>query len=226
MSRICVVIPAYNVAQTLGSLVVQLRAMGYDAVVVDDGSADRTAEVARASGAAVLSHETNYGKGRSLRDGFRWGLGQGYEIFVAMDGDGQHRPSDLPRLLEALTRDTVGLVVGDRTGDLRAMPWIRRVTNTILSRWVSRWCGQPVADTQCGFRAIRRAVLERITLTTDRYEIESELLVRASRAGFRIASVPVATVYERERSRIHPVADTLRFFKFLRTLDQDVTSYK
>ena len=220
VSRVCVVIPAYNVAQMLGSLIVQLRAMGYDTVVVDDGSTDRTAEVARASGAAVLSHETNCGKGRSLRDGFRWGLGQGYEIFVAMDGDGQHRPSDLPRLLEPLTHDTVGLVVGDRTGDLRAMPWIRRWTNAILSRWVSRWCGQPVADTQCGFRVIRRTVLERITLTTDRYEIESELLVRASRAGFRIASVPVATVYERERSRIHPITDTLRFFRFVRSLNR------
>ena len=160
----------------------------------------------------------NQGKGRSLRDGFAWGLARGYKVIVAMDGDGQHLPSDLPRLLTVLEGDRIGVVVGNRMEDLRAMPWIRRVTNAEMSRQVSRLCGQPIPDTQCGFRLLRREVLERITLTTDRYEIESEMLIKAARAGFRIASAPITTVYEDQESRIHPIADTLRFFRFLRDL--------
>ena len=213
------VIPGYNIARTLGSLLMQLRELPVDVVVVDDGSTDRTSEIAKVSGVAVVAHETNLGKGRSLRDGLAWGLARGHDAFILMDGDGQHLPSELPKFLEALAQDGVGVVVGNRMDDVLAMPKIRHVTNAILSRWVSQWCRQSVPDSQCGYRAVRRAVLERITLTTDRYEIESELLIKAARAGFRIASVPIATVYRDERSRIHPVADTLRFFRFLRTLN-------
>lgn len=218
MSSVCVVIPAFNVERTLGSLLVQLKAMGMAVVVVDDGSTDRTAEVARACGVAVLSHETNQGKGQSLRDGFQWGLAQGHQLFVTMDGDGQHLPSDLPRLLKELSSDRVGVVVGNRMDSVRNMPRRRQWTNRIMSRWISRLCGQPVPDSQCGLRVIRRQVLERITLTTERYEIESELLIKASRAGFRIASAPITTVYRHEKSRIRPIADTLRFFRFLQSL--------
>ncbi len=220
MSQTCVVIPSYHVERVVGSLLVQLRALGIDAVVVDDGSTDRTGEVARASGAAVITHPTNIGKGRSLRDGFAWALERHYRTIVTMDADGQHLPSDLPALLQALERDGVGLVVGNRMGNPRAMPWLRRLTNRWMSRWISHLCRQPIPDSQCGFRAIRRAVLERVTLTTDRYEIESEILVKASAAGFRIVSVPIATIYEQERSRIHPIADTLRFFRFVRSLER------
>ena len=218
MSRVCVVIPSYHVERVIGSLLVQLRAQGIDAVVVDDGSADRTGAVAAAGGAAVITHPANFGKGRSLRDGFTWASSRGYEAIVAMDADGQHLPSDLPTLLRALEQEGVGLVVGNRMGNPHSMPWLRRLTNHLMSRWISHLCGQWIPDSQCGFRAIRRTVLERITLTTDRYEIESELLIQAARAGCRIVSVPITTVYREERSRIHPIADTLRFFRFLGSL--------
>lgn len=215
---VCVVIPSYNVARTIGSLVVQLRAMGHAVVVVDDGSTDRTAEVARAGGAEVLSHAANAGKGRSVRDGFAWAVARGHELLVSMDGDGQHLPADLPRLVEALRDDHVGVVVGNRMRNLRNMPWVRRVTNWLMSRGISRLCGQWVPDSQCGYRAIRCATLDRLALTSDRYEIESELLIKASRAGFRIVSVPITTIYRNERSQIRPLVDTIRFFRFLRTL--------
>lgn len=217
-SQVCVVIPAFNVERTLGSLLVQLKVLGVEAVVVDDGSTDRTAEVARAGGAAVLSHPTNQGKGQSLRDGFQWALAQGYEVLVTMDGDGQHLAGDLPQLLNALGSAQVGVVVGNRMHDVRSMPRIRRWTNWAMSRWISRLCHQPIPDSQCGFRAIRRQILERIALTTQRYEIDSELLIKAAQAGFRIASASITTVYRHERSRIRPIADTVRFFRFLRTL--------
>ncbi|MBI4226804.1 MAG: glycosyltransferase family 2 protein [Candidatus Omnitrophica bacterium] len=214
----CVVIPAFNVARTIGSLVVQLRAMGLAVVVVDDGSTDPTPAVATAAGADVLSHAANAGKGRSLRDGFAWGAARGHDLLVAMDGDGQHLPADLPRLVAALQADGVGVAVGNRMRQLRNMPWARRVTNWLMSWGISWLCRQRVPDSQCGFRAIRRAVLDRIPLTSERYEIESELLIQAARAGFRIVSVPITTIYRNERSRIRPLADTVRFFRFLRTL--------
>lgn len=216
--RVCVVIPAYNVERTLGSLLVQLETYGVDVIVVDDGSTDRTATIARAGGAPLIRHPANQGKGQSLRDGFAWGVGRGYEALVTMDGDGQHLPSELPHLVAALDQDGVGVVVGNRMGNPRSMPWLRQITNAILSAWISRFCGQWVPDSQCGFRAVRREVLARVALTTERYEIESELLIKAARAGYRIASVPITTVYRHEKSRVHPIADTLRFFRFLRTL--------
>ena len=214
----CVVIPGFNVARTIGSLVLQLKASGFEVVVVDDGSTDRTGEIACAAGAHVVRHPENIGKGRALRDGFAAALAMEGGPLVTMDGDGQHLPADLPRLLAALEQDGVGVVVGNRMQNLRNMPWVRRATNWMMSRGISRLCGQWVPDSQCGFRAIRREVLTRIALTTDRYEIESELLVKAARAGFHLVSVPVTTVYRNERSRIHPIADTLRFFRFIGTL--------
>ena len=218
MKTTVVVVPGFNVARTIGSLVVQLTPMGCEVVVVDDGSTDRTADVAHTAGARVLRHPQNIGKGRSLRDGFAEALTRGAQVVVTMDGDGQHLPGDLPRLLEALQADGVGVVVGNRMQNLRNMPWGRRVTNWLMSRGISRLCGQWVPDSQCGFRAVRREVLEQITLTTERYEIESELLIKAARVGFRLVSVPITTIYRNERSRIRPVADTVRFFRFLRTL--------
>lgn len=213
-----VVIPAYQVARTIGSLVLQLTPMGYDVIVVDDGSRDRTGDVARTAGAHVLRHARNIGKGRSLRDGFAEALARGAETVIAMDGDGQHLPADLPRLIAAIQDGRAGIAIGNRMRVLRSMPWLRRITNWTMSLAISWWCRQRVPDSQCGLRAIRRDVLERVPLTTDRYEIESELLIKAARAGVRIVSVPIATVYRDERSRIRPIADTVRFFRFLRTL--------
>ncbi|MBI4313573.1 MAG: glycosyltransferase family 2 protein [Candidatus Omnitrophica bacterium] len=216
---VCVVIPACNVVQTLGSLLMQLKTLSLPVIVVDDGSTDGTGEVAAEAGVEIIRHNTNSGKGKSLRDGMQWGLGRGYTTFILMDGDGQHLPRDLKRLAAAVEDPSVGVAVGNRMRNLRSMPYIRRCTNWVMSLFISLLCRQRIPDSQCGFRAIRADLLQKIKLTTDRYEIETEMLVKAARAGFKIVSVPITTIYQNERSRIHPIADALRFFRFIRNLE-------
>jgi glycosyltransferase involved in cell wall biosynthesis len=212
-ARSCAVLPAYNAALHIGPLVRAVRRLGLDAIVIDDGSTDATARQAAGAGARVVSHARNLGKGRALRTGFAQALRDGYTRVVTMDSDGQHDPADIPRLLEAA--ETALVVIGDRRIDRHRMPPARRATNRLMSAIVSRVAGQSIPDTQCGFRCLHRSALERFSLTTDRYELETELLLQAAAAGCRIASVPVRTIYQEQVSGIRPLPDAWRFLRLL-----------
>ena len=213
-----VVIPAYQAEATLPALIRSIRPMGLPVIVVDDASFDRTGPAALAEGAVVLKREVNGGKGAALRQGFGEALRQGYGWIILMDADGQHVPSEIPRFLEAAQREPVDLIVGNRMQDPRGMPLQRRVTNRVMSWFISRIAGQRVPDTQCGFRLVSRRLLEKISLVSERFEIDSEMVIRAGWSGFRIASVPIASIYRRETSFIHPFGDTVRFFRFLKRI--------
>ena len=188
-------------------------APGLKVLVVDDGSRDGTARAARAAGAEVVSHPENLGKGAALRTGFAAALSCGAAGVVTMDADGQHPPQCLPRFLEAASG--ADLVLGCRMGQARAMPWLRRHTNRTMSRVVSGIARVPLKDTQCGYRWISAAVLRGVRLGTGHYETESELLIRAARAGFRIAEVPIPAVYAGEESHIRRGRDTVRFLRLV-----------
>lgn len=217
--EVVVVIPAYQAESTIGSLVRSIGLQGLPVIVVNDASLDGTGERARAAGAQVLDRPVNGGKGRALRDGLTEALRNGYRWMVLMDADGQHLPEEIPRFLQARDREpSVELLLGNRMQDPKGMPLHRRVTNGLMSQWISRIAGRSVPDTQCGFRLVSRGLLERVTLISDCFEIDSELIIRSGWAGFRIASVPVACIYRRENSFIHPVADTVRFLRFLKRL--------
>lgn len=213
--EICVLIPAFNEEKNIGPLLAGLRAFGADTLVVDDGSADRTAEEARRSGANVLRSETNAGKGASLKRGFGWCLKRPYKAVVMMDADGQHDPSELRLFLEALGGGRAGLIVGNRMASPGDMPFSRRMVNRLMSWAISLMTRQSIPDSQCGYRAISRQALEKINLRTDRFETESEMLLEVSRLGYPIVSVPIRSVYDGGASNIHPFRDTLRFFRFL-----------
>ena len=207
----CVVIPAYNAAKTLGPLVRHIRQLKVDAVVVNDGSTDETAQVATASGALVISHLANHGKGVAVRSGFAFAMEKGYDVVVTMDGDGQHDPAELPRLLEEVARDGVAVVVGNRVQERWRMPRVRRWTNEVMSGIVSWMARQDIPDSQCGFRVVRRKALEQMRLSSRHFDIETELLLAASRVGWRISSIPIRTIYDKHPSQIHPLMDGLRF---------------
>ncbi|MBI2095604.1 MAG: glycosyltransferase family 2 protein [Candidatus Omnitrophica bacterium] len=212
---ICVLIPAFNEEKNIGPLMARLRAFGADTLVIDDGSTDRTAEEARRSGAEVLRFERNGGKGASLRRGFDWFLGRSYKAAVMMDADGQHDPDELGIFLAALNEGRGGLIVGNRMGSPGEMPFSRRAVNRLMSLALSVLTRQGIPDSQCGYRAILREALEKINLRADRFETESEILLEASRLGYKIFSVPVRSVYRGGPSNIRPFRDTLRFFRFL-----------
>jgi glycosyltransferase involved in cell wall biosynthesis len=215
MEETCVLIPSYNEARTIGAIVKALRSRGLAAYVVDDGSSDRTAEIAAREGAVVMRHDRNKGKGASLREGFKRILEDGFGAVLVMDGDGQHSVDDIDAFFTAMRQTGADMVVGNRMGDTTSMPHSRIATNRFMSYVISKMAGQAVPDTQCGFRLVKRSVLENTDLGTSNYEIESELIVAPARKGFKIASVPIKTVYGSEESRINPVIDTLRFVIFV-----------
>lgn len=222
--NVVVVMPAYQAKGAIGPLVADARKMGLPVIVVDDASNDGTAKEAEAAGATVIRRTTNGGKGRALRDAIPAALRQGCDWVLTLDADGQHLVSEIPLFLREAERGGADLLIGNRMGSPRGMPLDRWFTNLLMSRIISRVSGQSVPDTQCGFRMIRREVLEKVRLSSDRFEVETELVIRAARAGFRIASVPVSSVYRRQLSFIRPLRDTVRFFRFLNQLKREKDS--
>lgn len=212
---LCVLIPSYNEAKTIGGLVGKLRSIGLTVYVVDDGSSDETASLAHGAGAVVVKHRQNMGKGASMREGFNHIIKKGFRSVVVMDGDGQHEVADIDGFLKRMQDTGSDIVIGNRMSDTSSMPPIRIHTNTFMSRLISRICGQHVPDSQSGFRLIRTEVLKNIKLECSNYEIESEIIIKAAKAGYKIESVPIKTVYRDERSRINPIIDTLRFISFI-----------
>ncbi len=210
--RHAVLIPAYNAERQLGRVLERLApfAPPADTLVVDDGSTDGTAGIAERRGVRVLRQNPNQGKASALRRGFH--ALSGYEHVVTLDADGQHDPADLPRLLAAAGR--ADLVVGARAMGGR-MPWHRRVGNRWASWLTQCLAGQPVPDSQSGYRLhagrLLADVVRRIPVTSDGYLFETEMLVRAARLGYRLGSVPIATVYGEETSHFRPGREVPRF---------------
>ena len=215
MNNICVLIPSYNEARTIGNIVKEVKAQGLSVYVVDDGSSDGTAAIASGAGAVVIKHEKNMGKGTSLREGFKHILKDKFEAVIIMDGDNQHEAGSIPDFVRCMREEGADMVIGNRMLDTKAMPYLRFSTNRFMSYLLSRICGQRIPDTQCGYRLIKAEVLRAVPLTTDKYEIESELLIGASKAGFKIKSIPIKSIYGGEKSQIHPFVDTLRFLSFI-----------
>lgn len=213
--KICVAIPAYNEAKTIGELVKSVKAYCPDVIVINDGSVDATEAASMRAGATVISLKENVGKGTALKAGLKKALESGYDAVVTMDADGQHLPGDLLNIIDAAEASGAGVVVGNRMADPEDMPLTRFVTNLFMSFIISMICRQNIPDTQCGFRLIRCDALKKMRLISSNYEIESEMLIKASKAGFKIISVPVKSVYQGELSLINPFLDTWRFFVML-----------
>ena len=209
--RYCVVIPAYQAAKSIGELVRRIKSQGLAVVVVDDGSHDETASIAASGGALVISHLRNEGKGRALRTGFEHVVREHYDGVITMDSDGQHDPAEIPELIRAGEVQHAGIVLGNRMANGSSMPTARRRTNTLMSTIVSVIARQRIPDSQCGFRLIRKEVLEDLPLRSRRYEIETELLLKAAARRWKIISVPIRSIYDNHPSHIQPVREGLRF---------------
>lgn len=207
-----VVIPCHNEAPRIAEVVQGARKHLEHVWVVDDGSTDGSAQVAREAGARVLRHERRRGKGAALATGWRAADRASLEWVILMDGDGQHLPADLPVFLDS--NRTERLLIGNRMSAARAMPWLRRWANRGLSQAISQLAGREFPDSQCGFRRLHLPSLNRLDLRSEQFEIESELCVAFARAGFSIGSVPVQVRYGSGGSKIHPLADGWRWYQW------------
>lgn len=195
MTAVVCVIPALDAASTLGGVIDGLRASLPRAAIVgiDDGSTDATGSIMRERCDVSESFATNRGKGAALRAAFAHALGLGATSVLTIDADGQHDPGCAPSLVAAL--GDADIVVGARTRLGTAMPLRRRFSNALSSAAISAVAGRPLPDTQCGYRAIRREVLNVVSAVGDRYEFETDFIIRAARGGFRISAVPIPTIY-------------------------------
>lgn len=216
--KVGVLIPCYKESANIGEVVRGALSYVPEVIVVDDGSKDGTDIAAKNAGAFVITHPENKGKGESLKAGFKHIQEEkNWDAVIILDGDGQHDCSEIPDFIETAQKENAAIVVGDRIGTKRPknMPAIRWLTNKFTSYVTSKIAGQYVPDTQCGYKLIKIEVLKNIELCTSRYDIESEILIQAGRKGYKIISVPIKTIYHDEVSYIHPVRDSLRFFKLI-----------
>jgi glycosyltransferase involved in cell wall biosynthesis len=184
------IIPAFNEAETIGDVIRGLRGVVDHILIVDDGSTDATADVARAAGAEVLAHATNRGKGEAIRSAIAHVRPRGFTHVLVLDGDMQYLPAEAPRLLEAAARTGADVVLGERRFHRDRMPAARYHANRIGSKALSWFVGSQLIDTQCGYRVFRLAALDGVTLRATGYDIETEMLVKLSRRKAEIATVP------------------------------------
>jgi len=218
--KTCLILPAYNESQTIETVISQSKKFIQTIVVVDDGSIDETAHIAQKSGATVIHHKTNLGKGMALRAGFDWAIRNQYDVVMTMDSDGQHNPLDLPRFLDKLKNDNPDIILGIRQLN-RTMPLHRQLNNRLVSAVGSWLCGKKIDDFQCGYRLIKAEVIKKIELKTMRYETEAELLVKAGKLGFKFGMIPIKTIYNGQISNIKPIREIYLFTKLLFALLND-----
>ena len=214
--KTCILIPSYNCEATIGDVVKQIKETGLDVIVVDDGSSDNTEKYAAENGALVMRHVKNLGKGASLKEGFDFILRMtNFDSVIIMDGDGQHNPNDISKFISQETKTHDDIIVGNRMLLTKNMPFVRLITNKFMSTILSVMCGQRIPDTQCGFKLLSRRVLKELQLESNRYDLDSELLIKAAKRKFKISSVPIETIYRDEKSQIDPMKDTFRFITIL-----------
>lgn len=203
MTSLLIVIPLYNEADRIVSVLRRLRDVSpADIMVVDDGSTDGSAATVRASGIHLphlICHRRNRGYGIALRTGFRFASEQGYDVVITFDADGQHDPRDIPRLLEALPN--ADIVSGSRfhpdSPRVGTPPRERLRANQRLAELVRQHTGYEITDSACGFKAYRAAALAQLCITEAGYAMPYQVWGQAARAGLTVCEVPVTMIYER-----------------------------
>ena len=215
--RFAVIIPTFNEAGTIRTVVRETLPYCSNIIVVDDGSQDRTLEAIRGEPVHLIHYETNRGKGFALRQGFRAALQQDLDFVITMDGDGQHKPSEIPKIIAAHRATGADLVVGQRLRCIESIRLHRAFGNLCVNFWIQVVTGIPWKDTQCGFRLIGTRLLRTVELRADGYEIETEMILAACRGGFQVASVPIEVHYldGSATSKMRPLRDTYRVIRVL-----------
>ncbi len=215
-----ILIPIYNAGNLFETLLSRLRKVvvsdasrKYTLLLVDDGSTPPLREI-KMPGIKIqqLRHEKNRGKGAALTGGFSYLLkNTTVDAIITLDADLQHPPEKIPDLIAAFEEGSGEIVIGSRERDPQKMPLHRILSNFLTSKIISAMIGQPVADSQSGFRLYSRKVLENTAAAEKRFHFESEFLIRSGWKGFRIAAVPIPTIYNGSASAIRNLPDTINF---------------
>jgi len=192
------IIPCYNEAVTIGSVVLKVKNHVDQVLVIDDGSIDDTAKIARAAGAHVISHKKNYGKSAAIKNGFKYALDKGFDYVVTIDGDGQHNPDEIPFVLGNLMNNDHDIIVGFRSGNDTEMPGWRKIGKNVLDYTTSFGNGGYVTDSQNGFRAFNKKAVKALIpeLNGKAFSVESEQLIKAHELGLEVSHANVTCKYK------------------------------
>lgn len=210
--KILALLPAYNEAAHLGKVLQGVREQISDILVVDDGSKDETAQVARDAGVELLCRGYNLGKGQSLKDGFSWALGHGYDAVIMLDSDGQHDPACITKFIAKFHETKAHLIIGAR--DYKQIPLRRRIPNMIGRALFSGAVGQKIPDNQSGYRMLNRELMERMLLSKEsRYHFEVEMIAVCIAENWPIEWVGIPTIYGDEISKQNPLDQIFGFPK-------------
>ncbi len=195
--KMVVCLPAYNEARVLPEVVAELRAAGVESIcVINDGSSDDTAAVARAAGVSVVSHLINRGAGAAVQTGIEQARRRGWERLALMDADGQHLPEDLFRMAAWMDETDCDIVVGSRfIGENDEIPGSRHAYNFIANRMTNFFCHRNYTDSQSGLRLLNRRAIEALQLEIDGFGFCSEMLLKAERANLRVEELPTSVRY-------------------------------
>ncbi len=194
--KVFIVIPAYNEQKQIQQVIAQVKKEGYpNILVVDDGSGDQTFLVARETGVNVVRHVINRGKGAATKTGLRGALLLGADIVVTIDGDGQHDPGDIPKVVQPLLDQKVDVVLGNRFKGDNKIPLIRKIYNRVGDWFTFVLGGVLVSDSQSGFRAYSSKAIKMIDTKGDRYEFESEIIHEIAANKLNFVEVPIKVRY-------------------------------
>lgn len=218
--KIAAVIPARNEARTIRQVVSAAAEQVDRVIVIDDGSTDRTVAELDGFDIDLIRHETAGGKAAALAAGFKQALTTGCDWVVTLDGDGQHDPTDISRLLEAARAHPEHLIIGARVRQRHRQPGIRKFANRFADFWISWASGQRVPDSQTGYRVYPRGLLEKVRPSTARrhgFVYETAMLIDGARAGHPCLAVAIDSVYQDDArpSYFRPGRDVWEIFWFV-----------
>lgn len=219
--KIISAIPCLNEEQFIADIVTRTRKYVDKVIVIDDGSTDRTSEIARAAGAEVIRHEKRKGAGAATKSGFQAARANGADILVTLDGDGQHNPDEIPNLISPILKNKADLVIGSRF-----LPPTQQTLSTQQTQqtnirhyrkfgidvitWLYNFGSKSkISDSQSCFRAHSRKLLDTIDITENGFGFSVEVLVKARKKGLTIAEVPISCLYHSQGSSLNPIAHGL-----------------
>jgi glycosyltransferase involved in cell wall biosynthesis len=207
---ILVCIPAFNEGKVIDKVIKDCLKFSNEVVVCDDGSMDNTYEVADSAGADVIRHEKNIGKGESLRSLFKFARHSNHDIIVTIDGDGQFLPEEIPKLVKNIKENKSDLVIGYRFDDTTEIPNYRRFGNKMLDKMTNMVEEISVRDTQSGFRAYSRKVIDDIDFKMKGFGADAEILIDAAKKGYRLSEEKITVIYDTgtKTSTKNPISHT------------------
>jgi len=217
--RILAIIPAYNSENTIQQVIEGLKSnfQNRDILVVDDGSTDSTYEKASQMGIRIIKLDQNMGKGMALKSAFQIAIDSDYDAVITLDADMQHPPELCADFIKKAAETGADIIIGNRMHDIVNMPFARRLSNFLSSFFVRLWTRKRIPDSQCGYRYISGWIIEYSDLRVKNYQIETELILEASRLGATFDTIKIPTIYESAESNLNGFSETFRYIGLMIT---------